>query len=198
MAVKGLKVGSLNSSDDVSGMVKIVPTSVAVGSGTGSANTLGTVTFSGATTISLNGCFNSTYSNYKLVINFESFSGTDNIFYMRLRASGSDNTTSNYRYTGNDWASNWNPWSDALYSQDKFVVHRYSRANGIYMSMDVLNPFATKYTGWLSLSSQVATNPGVNHAAGIFNATTSFDGFTMFPEVSQNMSGTISVYGYTN
>ena len=175
------------------GLVLVKPTSVSAGA---TDNGKGTINFSGVTTISLNGCFNNTYSNYRIIVNFESFSGTDNIFYMRLRTSNADNTTSNYRYTGNDWASNWNPWSDALYAQDKFVIHRYSRANGIYMSMDVLSPFATKYTGLLSMSSQVNTNPGVNHMGGIFNATTSFDGFTFFPDSSQNMSGQISVYGY--
>ena len=50
------------------GLAKIVPTSVAVGSGTGSADSLGNVTFSGASSGSLNGCFTSTYDKYKILI----------------------------------------------------------------------------------------------------------------------------------
>ena len=53
------------------GLAKIVPSSVAVGSGTGSANSLGTVTFSGASSVSLNGCFSSTYDNYRLMLNIQ-------------------------------------------------------------------------------------------------------------------------------
>jgi len=101
MAVRGLKVGSLNTSDDVSGLVKIVPTSVAVGSGSGSASALGIVTFSGASSVSLNGVFSSTYKNYR--INFDNIimpvgaGGTDML--LRLRANGT-NTTTNYTGAG--------------------------------------------------------------------------------------------------
>jgi hypothetical protein len=50
------------------GLAKIVPSSVAVGSGTGSSDTTGKVTFSGASTVSLNGVFTSSYRNYKIIV----------------------------------------------------------------------------------------------------------------------------------
>lgn len=159
---------------------------------------INTTTFSGVTSVSIDNIFSSTYNNYKVLASFESFSGTDNVFNMRLRTSGSDNTTSNYRYSGNDWYTNWNPWYDSLYGTDHFMVHRYSRAGGIHMSMDFFNPFATKYTTWVSMSNQVGTDPGINSGGGGFLATTSFDGFKFYPQISQNMSGTIRVYGYKN
>jgi hypothetical protein len=159
---------------------------------------LNTTNFSGVTSVSIDNAFSSTYSNYRVIVSFESFSGTDDVFNMRLRTSGVDNTSSNYRYTGNDWFTSWNHWSDSIYGTDHFVVHRYSRANGIHMFMDFFNPFATKHTTWLCMSNQVGTSPGVNSSGGGFISTTSFDGFKFYPQNSQNMSGTIRIYGYRN
>jgi hypothetical protein len=91
--------------DNAPGMKLIVPSSVAVGSGSGSIATQGTVTFSGASSISLNGCFSSTYDNYQIVISIDANSAiSDN--YLRMRASGTDNSESQYRYGGNlrNWA----------------------------------------------------------------------------------------------
>ena len=76
------------------GLAKIVPSSVAVGSGTGSADSLGTVTFTSASSVSVNGCFTSTYKNYKVLVNLKT-STTASVF-ARMRASGSD-VSANYR-----------------------------------------------------------------------------------------------------
>jgi len=53
--------------DNTPGMKMIVPSSVAVGSGSGSIATQGTVSFSSASSISLNSCFSSTYDSYKIM-----------------------------------------------------------------------------------------------------------------------------------
>ena len=53
--------------DNQPGMKLVVPSSVAVGSGSGSVATQGTVTFSGASSVSINGCFSSTYDNYRIL-----------------------------------------------------------------------------------------------------------------------------------
>ena len=61
---------------------------------------------------------------------------------------------------------------------------------------DVLNPFNTRLTKYTS--SFVATAAGVGNFyghSGLFNATTSFDGFTLFAETG-TMTGSVSVYGY--
>jgi hypothetical protein len=55
---------------------------------------LGTVTFTGASSVSLNGVFSSTYDNYRIVFTTTTIS---NIF-MRLRVSNADETTSQYVY----------------------------------------------------------------------------------------------------
>jgi hypothetical protein len=50
------------------GLVQIVPSSVTVASGSGSANGNGAVEFSGCSSISLNGIFSSSYDNYRILI----------------------------------------------------------------------------------------------------------------------------------
>lgn len=179
MAVKGLKVNSLNMSDDVSGLVLI------------SSTTIG----SAVSSVSVNDVFSSTYTNYRIIMKPNAFSTAD-VVYMRLRVSGADDTTSNYRYTGNDWFTAWNAWSNSTYGNTFFTVHRYARANGMHLVMDILNPFATNYTTFLSNSAQVGTDPGVNTVGGSFIATTSFTGFTLYPAGGNMTGGTIKVYGY--
>ena len=51
------------------GLNLIIPSTIANTSGTASIGTNGTVSFSGATTVSLNDVFSSTYMNYKIIIN---------------------------------------------------------------------------------------------------------------------------------
>jgi len=180
------------------GLRMVVPTSVTVGSGSGSVSSNGAVNFSGATSVSLNGAFSSTYTNYKIVYNFSSFSGSASNFNLRMRASGTDNSSSNYIYSTVN-SNSTSPWWDGAVSTGttQMIIHRYTRANGLNGVMDIYNPFATDYTsmnGW-------AVNPNFNNAdgsefSGSLTVTTSYDGFTLYPTSSQNMAGTIRVYGY--
>ncbi len=79
------------------GLVPIVPTSVAVGSGTGTANANGQVTFTTASSVSLNGVFSATYKNYLVIFNEDTASTTSAIQF-RMRLAGTDNSTaSSYR-----------------------------------------------------------------------------------------------------
>jgi len=82
------------------GLRNVAPTSVSVGSGSATTNANGTVSFSGATSVSLNGVFNSTYTNYRLMLNFSAFTANHNMG-LRFRTSGVDASGANYFYAGN-------------------------------------------------------------------------------------------------
>jgi hypothetical protein len=75
------------------GLVLMKPSTVVNGTDNGK----GTVSFSAATSVSLNDVFSSTYDHYRVVLDAV---GLDVDFRFRLRASGSDNTTSNYWFGG--------------------------------------------------------------------------------------------------
>jgi hypothetical protein len=177
------------------GLAKIVPSSVAVGSGTGSANSLGTVTFSGCSSVSLNGVFTSTYDNYKIVIETTASSG--NYLNFKLRLSAADNSAADYGWgmvnttnggsafqlAGINATSGWN------------VLRPGTGRNSC--SFDIYSPAiarATMFTGTQSYNDG-ATVAIAGAIGGNHSVNTAFDGFTLIH--AGTITGTVSVYGYT-
>lgn len=176
------------------GLAKIVPSSVAVGSGTGSASALGTVTFSGCSSVSLNGVFSATYDNY-LIVPDNITQSASSYMQLRLRTSGTDNTANSY-------------WRQYILANSTTVSA--ARTQGTLLDlweagatfpasgqMDIQNPFTTAYTrANYFVNQENPTTQGFIQGSFTFNGTTSFDGFTLIP-ASGTITGAISVYGYT-
>lgn len=77
----------------------MVPSSVVVGSGTGSAAADGLVTFSGASSVSLNGVFDGVDADwYKIYIELTAVGGSATTAFIRLRTSAPADVTTNYNY----------------------------------------------------------------------------------------------------
>jgi hypothetical protein len=178
------------------GLAKIVPSSVAVGSGTGSANSLGTVTFTGVSSVSLNDVFNATYDNYKIILYSRTSSTSGLELKIRLRSSGTDNT------------NNWNSitdWSSSVTLG--YGSNNSSLDNGIFAfggnvlglcEADVAVPFLALNTGIISKSVLQSNSDQYTATHGLYHSqATSYTGFTIYPS-SGTFTGTISVYGYTN
>lgn len=177
------------------GLVQLIPSSVTVGSGSGSVNENGRVTFTGANSVSLNDVFNSTYTNYKILINSNIF----NTLNLRYRVSGSDNTTSNYNNAYYAFESRgiaeFNGYGEGA------TTHSITGTNcdeESYAILEIGNPFASTHTSLHAFLSAGVSTTGYKAfhilGNGRFRATTSFTGFTFYG--SSNMTGTISVYGY--
>jgi hypothetical protein len=81
------------------GLRLIVPTSVSVGSGSGSVSATGTVTFSGASSLNINGVFSSTYNAYQIVLTISTFATGGQVTY-RYGTNGTPQTGANYSYAG--------------------------------------------------------------------------------------------------
>ena len=178
------------------GLAKIVPSSVAVGSGTGSADALGTVTFSGVSSVSLNDVFSSTYENYQIVATL--VGTTVEAFNMRMRVSGADNTTSNYYFTGTDLSSS--VATVTLRNGDPSSSFRVGTIGNDFMILTI-NLGAPQTANKTSFNSASGAGNGTNEAyggtfGGFFSGTTSFTGFTLLG--ASNFSGTIRTYGVTN
>jgi hypothetical protein len=161
------------------------------GAGGGFVKVVSNLAFSGASTVSVNNCFTSTYTNYLVIFeNMAAVSGVAVAF--RLRASGSDNSTSNYDqgnyatiYTsggGQERASNgteFRMWGSVSNGSEK--------ANMMFW---INNPQTATQTTW----SGTGNNSDAGYiVAGQFNATTQFDGFSIYG--GANLSGNITVYG---
>ena len=78
------------------GLVQMIPTSISNTSGTASVSSRGLVTFSGVSTLSLNGVFTSAYKVYKIFWLGRHTANTGCL--MRLRASGTDSSASDHSY----------------------------------------------------------------------------------------------------
>lgn len=168
----------------------ISPTSVA---GTGVTLSNGKVSFTAASTISVNGCFSSAYSNYRIVINAKYGVNSESL-RLRMRSSGTDNSTSYYThaiYTTHSGGPSRN------YNPNEAVGYIGWVADISYnVIMDMHNPFAADFTSWVAQANGIGSNTAVVGTLwGMHNLQTSYDGFTIFP-ASSTVTGTLRIYGY--
>ena len=179
------------------GLAKIVPSSVAVGSGTGSANTTGTVTFSGASSVSLNNVFSSAYTKYRILI--DATLSVNDGFYFRLRANGTDSTTG--IYGGQVLRADSTSAAAVRYTANTVWDIDYTRnAGNLLYEIELFNPFAasqtygfSRYTAKLLADTMqmYLVQQGLTHTAN-----TSYDGFTLTTLTATTGTGTITVLGY--
>lgn len=178
------------------GLGLVIPTSVAV-TGTGSSGSVdatGLVTFASATSISLNGCFSATYTNYFVVLNLGTVTSATTAT-LGFRQSGSTDTTANYtwRFGSTTSASVFS----GTYNAGQTSIGRIVRVdtNGGALMMNIFKPFAAAST--LLLASATDTAGSNENYGATFNTTKSFDGFTITPSAN-TFTGTMRVYGYNN
>lgn len=154
--------------------------------------------FSAQSSVSVNNCFTSTYSNYRIIISGTATGDLDGNF--RLRAAGTDASGANYQYA---WVGYYgSSANNSGGTNQTSILGIPSLGNGrlSHSAIDVIRPNTTDT--WKPLTAQTAfTHSGVglivrNHA-GVLNSATQFDGFTIFLG-SGTMTGNITVYGYRN
>lgn len=179
------------------GLAKIVPTSVAVGSGSGSSDSNGNVSFSGASSVSLNGCFSATYLNYFISLNYITSAISNQTW--RLRVSGTDASGAHYQTSLVGINGQGTARNSSVDAGTSWVLNSgYTTAQKLQSnSINIFNPFATDWTtvnlmsvGVDSGNSTFARSGGANHIQA-----TSYDGFTIITD-SGNMTGTVRIYGY--
>lgn len=175
------------------GLVKVIPTSVA---GTGvSLSATGTVTFSSATAISVNGCFTSLYDNYRLIVTTTSGS-TDALMNLKLRAAGADTPgTTEYGFSLLQSASA-GAWLNLNYSASTNIISiGYKRTvDRTSSNVDIHGPALAQFTGF-SIMGQYQVIPFTG--GGQHGLATAYDGFSIIP-ASGNVTGTLRIYGYRN
>jgi hypothetical protein len=183
------------------GLNQIIPTSVAVGGGSASIGANGMVTTTSATTnISINGVFSSTYTNYKIVFALEpgtSYTSLD----MRLRASGTDDTTANsYKLMGGSSSEpvSASGFAGQAISANKFQTFGFigsdSSTNG--GEFILYRPFLAKATSMTSMVSGSAAGGWYFYfMGGSHTQNTSYDGFSIL--TTQALTGSILIYGWS-
>jgi hypothetical protein len=189
------------------GLTLLTPTSIANTSGTASIGTNGTITFNGVTSVSLNDVFSSTYDNYKIIVTGNTSITSATGLLMRLRVSGADNTSSNYRWStiyARDNAAAPTVGAEGSNGTNTYaLVGSLSSTAGFTATntIELANPFvSTKNTSLNFMTyvyDQVATYGFVYTGGAIMSVTTSYTGFTIYAP-SGNITGSVSVYGYND
>lgn len=183
------------------GLAKIVPTSVAVGSGSGSVDSNGNVTFSGASSVSLNGCFTSSYDNYRIIVKPTGTSTQGNL-QLRFRASGSDTSGGNYWNTFQGINQSNTAINEFGVNQTQIRLGEISSSAFNYQTFtfEVYDPFVASYQTKMwnsSIQMDGSSILGSKTGGGGINTTTQFDGFSLSSSTGgATISGLIRVYGY--
>lgn len=181
------------------GLVPAVPTSIANSGGSASL-TGNTVSFTGCSSVSLNGCFTGDYDNYHLFVTLDALVNNDTLF-MRLRASGTDNASSyrteNIQNYGSTVQAAQNPNGDGT----KFtLIGNVGSANAGSIATDVIltRPGAAKKTvGFHRAFGLTPTATAVGWTSSYWHdVATAYDGFSCFTSSGGGMTGTVSVYGF--
>jgi hypothetical protein len=175
----------------VNGIDLIIPTSIAHTSGSASINSGGSVTFTGVTALSLNGVFSSTYDNY--VIDVRGNASTAANIEFRLRAGGTDNTTSN-SYVFQHIEANATSVAGARTTSNLSRIGPFNAIAACGIAIYVYGPALAQPTAHRSITANDAISARIYDIAGTHNQSVAYDGFTLFPG-SGNMTGLIKVYG---
>ena len=153
---------------------------------------IATESFSAVTTLSVNNVFTSSYLNYRLVIN----AVANNVdLVLRLRASGTDNTSSDYR-RGRYFVGLNNSVSAGSSNNDTQTNITLANLinNDNVCSVDIYNPHSAVNT----LTTSFAAGSLTQVIGGSLLNSTSYDGFTLFNSGAINMTGVVRIYGYRN
>lgn len=150
--------------------------------------------YTGASTVSVDNVFSATYSNYKIIGSLKG--STTATINMRLRASGTDLTSSSYiagkLYVGAGASLAFG--SENNIAGDTMTLTRAGTADtDAGFVMDLLSPFETGRKQALSIGS----GQWVYWLAYHIQSASSYDGFTIYP-ASGTITGTVRIYGYKN
>lgn len=176
------------------GLVPVVPTSVTNGSFTGD----GQVSFSAQTSVSLNGVFDGTFSNYLVLFDMSTAAASTAVSF-RYRASGTDNSSA-ASYLMSLLGSTTGGTAANILTTGTSGTFTYSPSGYPYTSAEivVMNPaLAVQTKAHIRSSGSDSAYAGFTARSGTIGHTqaTAYDGITFI--TSAAITGTIRVYGYS-
>jgi len=182
--------------DSYVGLRLITPTSAT----NGTVGATGAVTFSGVSSVSLNGCFTSTYQNYQILLDISSGTGDNVDLSFKYRLSGTD-TSTNYQYQRYYFTGSTLTTGQNELGTDEMFLGALDKDNFSGRSTYEIKLFGPQTA---TLTSNISSGYGSFGAlistygcTGWQNSATQFDGITFIPSAG-NFTGTVRVYGYKN
>jgi hypothetical protein len=160
---------------------------------------LNTTSFSGVSSISLAAnTFTANYLNYRITLQLDS-TATSSELNVRMRASGTDNTSANYVW-GRYGVNSANGFAGAGSGGSLSTTWNSVPVSGTYPAfqiLDIFSPFSTDYnTGFNAQGmymDSVASNWNTSGVSGVLSVNTSYDSMTFY---GPTVTGVYSVYGY--
>jgi hypothetical protein len=154
---------------------------------------LNTTSFSAVASQSLpTGTFSATYANYKIITSLTIATAAAAVTG-RLRVSGSDNSTAS-SYVSQRITANGTDLGTTRITDSSFDLGALDTTLVNVIEMDLINPFAATPTGIIYRTVR-STSGGIFYTTGgTHNQSVSYDSFTFL--CSNNMTGTVRVYGY--
>jgi len=152
-------------------------------------------TATSGTSLSVNNCFTSTYSAYRIVVSRATVGGTTGMS-LRMRASGTDQALLYYSIrSGYDYATSAASVS-AINNGAQWELPLISDTTSAACVIDVYNPQLSLKTQISAQGSDSRTGGvGALISGGMLNNTTAYDGFTIF-SAQTITSLNLTVYGY--
>jgi hypothetical protein len=159
---------------------------------------LGTLSFTSQSSVSFNNVFSANYDSYRVVGNFNTPS-TNLFTRFRLRAAGTDNTTSAYQGTKISVTTLGAvaAYGDAGATSTGLFDCEAAGNNGANysISVDIHTPFLATRTTASMINTGISSDFKSFIGGMIHSVDASYDGFTMFTNTG-SISGTMRVYGY--
>ena len=153
----------------------------------------------GSTILTLDNCFNSTYTNYVIVYNITGYAAGP--LYMRLRSGGSDDSAASYAWSRSYFR--WDGLSSGAVASMADTVFTVGYCGGsvttIENTVNLYNPNVADRTSFNCQMIEIGAN-----TAGSFNqiangqkqTLTQYTGFSLIRFSTNTFGGTVTCYGY--
>jgi len=155
---------------------------------------INTTSFSAVSSISVNDVFSTNFDHYRIICNAV---GTNTgQLQMRMRVSGSDNSSANYTQQFIT-ADSGSIGGSRVINDTRWYVGRTKSTLHLPFVGDIFNPFATARTTMTNEYPDNIDSDTINTTQNwsALEVTTSYTGFTVLAEFG-TITGSVSVFGY--
>lgn len=173
----------------VPGLKLITPSSVTGGSLSGAK-----ISYTAATSVTVNGVFDSTYDHYLLVGSSVLVTGSERL-YVQLASGGSTDTATNYRWQRLRVIDNAFTGSSAS-SQDDMRVVNTNTGPLVGYQCYVWGPALAQSTAMRVTGTSYSSGAQIFEYAGAHSTASAYDGFTLTTQSVTTHTGSLLVYGF--
>jgi hypothetical protein len=157
----------------------------------------GSADFTTSSAVNINNCFSATYLNYFFMLNLTAVSATDMDLSVRMRVSGTDNSSANYN--NNTFKNN----GTTTEGKRAATATSFDLGNTASSKVNFLATEGKFFDPFLATPTKLIIHQNANNSSDNFNligasshnVSTSYDGFSLIPG-SGTISGKIRIYGY--